>query len=166
MSLFRPLKGRTKTLVIIVCAAATCAVLISSPAVGALSLVRNCNSVRQPARGMTISTNFAEPLPDLTVRDIKIVKGKSIRVVIRNLGTKASTPCVLSIKVFNGILSDVLYSTRMNVPAILPHSKKTLFFNTRGRPLEGNSIKAVVDATNVVTESDEDNNENSLTTAP
>ncbi len=160
------MKSRTKALMILACASAICALLISSPIVRALSLARDCNSVRQPAPGLSISTNFAEPLPDLTVRDIKIVKGKTIRVVIHNLGTKASTPCVLSIKVFNGILSDVLYSTRMNVPAILPHSNKILSFNTRGRPLEGNSIKAVIDATNVVTESDEDNNENNLTSAP
>jgi hypothetical protein len=96
----------------------------------------------------------------------RIVGSSKLRIIVQNQGEAPAPQCVLQIKVFKGILSDVLYSTRMNVPAIPAHQKKVLFFNTKGRPLEGNSIKAIIDSTNAVEEADEENNEENLTTAP
>jgi subtilase family serine protease len=110
--------------------------------------------------------NVSAALPDLIVKEIKIVGTSKLRVVVQNQGSAAAPKCVLQIKVFKGILSDVLYSTRLSVPALPSHQTKVLIFNTRGRPLDGNSIRAIVDPTNLVEEADEDNNEENLITAP
>ena len=110
--------------------------------------------------------NTASALPDLIVKEISIVGTSKIKIVVQNIGDGASQRCTLNVKVFAGIMSKVLYSTRMAVPAILPHKTKSLFLNTKGRPVDGNSIKAIVDAANAVTESDEANNEENLITAP
>lgn len=110
--------------------------------------------------------NTAPALPDLIVKEITIVGTSKIKIVVQNVGDEASEQCTLNVKVFAGITSKVLYSTRLSVPAILPHKTKSLFFNTRGRPVEGNSIKAIVDAANAVSEADEENNEENLITAP
>ncbi len=110
--------------------------------------------------------NTPPALPDLIIKEIRIVGTSKVKIVVQNAGDGASQICALNVKVFAGIMSKVLYSTRITVPAILPHKTKALFFNTKGRPVEGNSIKAIVDATNAVTESDEENNEGNLITAP
>ncbi len=107
-----------------------------------------------------------EPLPDLTVKEIKIMGTGKVKVMVKNIGDKASAQCLLSIKVFAGITSKLLYSTRIPVPAIAPQQSKILFFNTMGRPLDGNSINAVIDSAQAVKESREDNNEENLITAP
>ncbi len=110
--------------------------------------------------------NQPPALPDLIVKEISIVGTSKIRIAVQNIGDGASQVCTLNVKVFAGITSKALYSTRIAVPAILPHQTRSLFFNTRGRPVDGNSIKAIVDAADVVTESDEENNEENLITAP
>ena len=107
-----------------------------------------------------------ESLPDLIVKEIKIVGTSKIRVVVENLGKAVAPQCVLNIKVYAGITSKLLYSTRLTVPPIPANKSKVLFFNTKGRSLDGNSIKATADASNVVGESDEENNEENLITAP
>ena len=107
-----------------------------------------------------------EPLPDLLVNKIKVIGTSKLKVVVRNQGEAGAPQCVLNIKVYAGITSKLLYSTRLSVPPMPANKSKVLFFNTKGRSLDGNSIKAMVDATNVVQESDEENNEENLTAAP
>lgn len=160
------MSNRKRFGLILLATSAMCFMFIRAPASYGLTkeTILNGNALYHPLAAAPLPT--LKSLPDLTVKEIDVTSDSRIKVVLSNLGDAPSTRCILNIKVFKGILSQVLYSTRLNVPAIPPHQDKTLFFNTKGRAVEGNSIKAIVDATRVVEESDEENNEENLTTAP
>ena len=104
--------------------------------------------------------------PDLTIKTYEFVStnNKQIRVQIANDGKATSKPCRLdlAIRKINGVAA-----TRHEfetIPAIEPGKEAWVAINTSGIlpsavSLKDTTFRLVADETNIVTESNEDNNE-------
>jgi subtilase family serine protease len=109
---------------------------------------------------------MAVDLPDLTIRQYEFVStnDKSLRVQIANYGKAASTPCrlELALRKVNGIA--VTRTTYETIPAIEPGKVEWVTLTATGIlqaaiNLKDTTFRLRVDETNVVAESNEDNNE-------
>lgn len=106
-------------------------------------------------------------LPDLTIKQYEFVStnDKWLRVQVANEGKRASRPCQLELAVrkINGVGST--RSATETIPAIEPGKEEWVTINTSGilqsalRLKEDTTFRLRVDETNLVAESNEDNNE-------
>ncbi len=103
---------------------------------------------------------------DLTIKHYALspILNKTVKVQIVNIGNVASTPCVLrlTIRKINGI--PVGRTTQIILPAILPGQDKVVVINAaqilpNNVALKDTTFKLNVDATSIVTELNEANNE-------
>jgi hypothetical protein len=103
---------------------------------------------------------------DLTIKTFSLspVINKSVKVQVVNIGTAASNACVLrlTIRKINGIA--VARTTQILIPAILPGQDKVVVINAaqllpNNVALKDTTFKLNVDATSIVTELNEANNE-------
>lgn len=110
-------------------------------------------------------TFVAEP-PDLTIGQYQFVPSndKALRVLVMNKGETASTACRLELTVrkINGTaVGRTMYAT---IPAIPAGGEKWVLLDAKGIlpkavSLKDTTFKLIADATKLVTESKEDNNE-------
>lgn len=103
---------------------------------------------------------------DLTIRTFSFspVLNKNVKVQVINIGNIPSNPCVLrlTIRKINGI--PVARTTQILLPAILPGQDKVVFINAaqilpNNVALKDTTFKLNVDATGIVMEINEANNE-------
>lgn len=108
----------------------------------------------------------ASDLPDLTIKQYEFVStnNKGLRVQIANYGKAASRPCRLELAVrkINGVA--VTRTASETVPAIEPGKVEWVTLNASGIlqaaiSLKDTTFRLIVDETNIVAESNEDNNE-------
>lgn len=106
-------------------------------------------------------------LPDLTIKQYEFVatNDKWLRVQVENKGRRASKPCQLELAVrkINGV--GATRTATETIPAIEPGKEEWVTVNTSGilqsaiRLKEDTTFRLRVDETNLVVESNEDNNE-------
>lgn len=112
-------------------------------------------------------TRVVSGLPDLKIKQYEFVStnNKWLRVLVANDGKAASGPCrlELSVRKIKGVgATRTAYET---VPAIEPGKEEWVTLNTSGilqsalSLKEDTTFRLTVDETNVVAESNEDNNE-------
>lgn len=106
-------------------------------------------------------------LPDLVIKQFEFVEtnDKWLRVLVENKGKRTSRPCQLELAVrkINGV--GATRNATEPIPTIEPGKEEWVTVNTSGilqsaiRLREDTSFRLRVDETNLVTESNEDNNE-------
>ena len=111
-------------------------------------------------------THVAADLPDLIIKQYEFVStnDKSLRVQVANQGKAASRPCRLemSVRKINGFASTrTAFET---IPAIEPGKEEWVTLTASGilqaaTSLKDTTFRLTVDETNIVAESNEDNNE-------
>jgi hypothetical protein len=103
---------------------------------------------------------------DLTIKHyaFSVVDNKKIKIQVLNLGSIGSAPCILRLTVrkING--TPVGRVTQIALPAILPNQDKTVFIDTdqilpNNVALKDTTFRLNADATSLVIESNEANNE-------
>lgn len=109
----------------------------------------------------------APDLPDLTIKQFEFVStnDKWLRVLVANDGKRGSQPCLLelSVRKVNGV--GATRTASETIPAIAPGKEEWVTVNTSGILQSAISLKKDatfrlrVDETNIVAESNEDNNE-------
>jgi subtilase family serine protease len=104
--------------------------------------------------------------PDLIIKQFKFppTNDKAVRVQVVNQGDAASTPCrlILTVRKING--TPVGRQTHVNIPALAPNKTIWLVIDAtsilpNNVSLAATTFKINADATGLVAESDEDNNE-------
>jgi hypothetical protein len=105
-------------------------------------------------------------LPDLKINQYEFVdtNDKWLRVQIANEGKRASKPCVLELAVRKVNGSAVTRKATETIPAIEPGKEAWVTVNTSGIlqsaiSLKDTTFRLRADETNIVAESNEDNNE-------
>jgi hypothetical protein len=115
---------------------------------------------------MLARPRVAADLPDLKIRQYEFVStsDKSVRVLVVNDGKAASRPCrlELGIRKING--SAVTRTASETVPAIGPGKEEWVTVSATGIlqaaiSLKDTTFRLIVDETNLIAESNEDNNE-------
>lgn len=105
-------------------------------------------------------------LPDLTIRKYQFVPSndKGLRIQVANYGQKASKPCrmQLTVRKING--TPVGRKTYQTIPAIRPRDSAWIALDTtkilpKNVSLKDTTFKLIADATKIVPESNENNNE-------
>ena len=120
-----------------------------------------------PARMVSLTSRWREPTagtPDLRIREFSFPTGKSVRVHVVNTGSVASLACVLrlTLRKIDGV--PVGRVTEIRLPSILPGKERWFVIDASrilpgGISLASTTFKLNADATSLVTESDEANNE-------
>lgn len=101
------------------------------------------------------------PRPDLIIPMAYKVPGGDLRVSVRNQGSVKSAACKLSIRLFDSAGGEIGQKT-IDVPALAPGL--TMMLNTPvGSLAPGSRVDLKVDSTNLVNESNENNNTRSFT---
>lgn len=109
---------------------------------------------------------LAADLPDLNIRryEFDTYSDKRLRVQVANQGKAASRPCrlELTIRKING--SAVNRTASETIPAIEPGKEEWVTLNATGIlqaaiSLKDTTFRMIVDETNIIAESNEDNNE-------
>ena len=102
--------------------------------------------------------------PDLRVEEFVFAGDKALRVRVANVGSAGAGPCILSLTVrkINGVA--VGRTTEVKLPAIAAGKERWVAVNAKGIlpnnvALESTTFRLNADATEVVAESKEDNNE-------
>lgn len=102
--------------------------------------------------------------PDLRIEQFVFAGEKALRVRVANIGSAPSGPCVLRLTVrkINGVA--VGRTTEVNLPAIAAGKERWVSINAQSIlpnniALESTTFRLNADATEVVAESKEDNNE-------
>jgi hypothetical protein len=102
--------------------------------------------------------------PDLSISQFSFVGTKSIRVHVVNAGGTASPPCILrlTLRKINGVPAGRV--TEIKLPPLAPGKDKWLVLNANSIlpnnvALATTTFKLNADATSIVPESDESNNE-------
>jgi hypothetical protein len=138
------------------------ALLLASTAAPAFSQGPTRVQTQLPAPPDRLSARPGKP--DLRVEQFVFAGEKALRVRVANVGSAPSGPCVLRLTVrkINGVA--VGRTTEVNLPAIAAGKDRWVAVNAKGIlpnniTLESTTFRLNADATEVVAESKEDNNE-------
>lgn len=111
----------------------------------------------------------AKHAPDLVVKEIKmdsttLEAGQPVKIVytIKNQGTHPSDPSVTSIKILSEEGKEMSKSIKKDIPSIAPNETYTAVVSCPLRTKGKYIIKATADYNNMIMESNETNNSNSL----
>ena len=130
-------------------------------AVACVSTLAQTSNTSAAAMANYVSTAAA---PDLSISEFFFVSTKSVRVHVVNAGGTASPPCILRLTVrkINGVPAGRV--TEVKLPPLTPGKDKWLVLSASGIlpnnvSLASTTFKLNADATSVVPESNEANNE-------
>ncbi len=125
--------------------------LVESAAKSGLIVHRSLNSE-------TSKSIVPDELPDLVVRRIMSIKGHEIRVAVSNLGKANSGSCLIRAEVWKG--GELSFKRDATVKELHPGQYNIVTIDTSPHEVTENGfiIKLMVDPTNEVKESNENNN--------
>ncbi len=136
--------------------------LASATAAPALAQVQTRAQTQMPAPPDRLRARQGKP--DLRIEEFVFAGEKALRVRVANVGSAPSGPCVLRLTVrkINGVA--VGRTTEVKLPAIAAGKERWVSVNAKdilpnNVTLESTTFRLNADATEVVAESKEDNNE-------
>lgn len=109
---------------------------------------------------VAVSESQAAPLPDLKIQKAVVATPTTARVLVQNIGMKASGACWLRMNVYNKMTGVFVGSGSVLVPALIPGQSTWVSLQTMPAVLltPNRRLLFIVDSTNIVAESNENNN--------